>query len=188
MKRFLPFLAFFLILGLARVFSAVAPESYPNLQPYGALIFCGMALFGWRGVLIPAIAWIATYPITNLQQGYGISAFLLIPLIGFIVMFFFASFFRNKSNGTIFIGSLFSAVLFYLVTNSMSWLIDPNYAKTVTGFTQALWLGLPQYSATPTWMFFRNALAAQALFSGLFLLAIRGFQPFPRKVLATSPS
>ena len=36
-------------------------------------------------------------------------------------------------------------------------------------FLQALTVGLPQYGATPTWMFFRNSLVSDLLFTLLFV-------------------
>jgi hypothetical protein len=31
---------------------------------------------------------------------------------------------------------------------------------------------LPQYSATPTWMFFRNSLVSDLIFTGLFVVCM----------------
>ena len=84
-------------------------------------------------------------------------------------MVFLARYFKNARPGKVFLGSMASAVVFYLLTNTLSWAFDPLYVKSWSGFTQALWSGLPQYQ--PTWMFFRNALISQAVFSGLFLFA-----------------
>ena len=44
--------------------------------------------------------------------------------------------------------------------------------KNFAGLIQALTVGLPQYSATPTWMFFRNSLVSDLLFTGLFVLCM----------------
>ena len=55
--------------------------------------------------------------------------------------------------------------MFYAITNAFSWLTDPGYVKNFTGLIQALTVGLPQYGATPTWMFFRNSLVSDLLFS-----------------------
>ncbi|MDA7888650.1 hypothetical protein N9A86_04660 [Akkermansiaceae bacterium] len=169
MQRALPLIVFVIVLGMARILGSLTPESLGNLQPLGALFFCGMALFGVRGIILPALAWFLTYPLTSAMQGYGWSAQFLVPLAGFAAMVFLARSFKKAKPGKIFLGSLASAVVFYLLTNTLSWAFDPLYLKSWSGFTQALWSGLPQYS--PTWMFFRNALISQALFSGLFLVA-----------------
>jgi len=68
-------------------------------------------------------------------------------------------------------GGLLGAILFYLVTNTASWLFDPGYAKTIAGWIQALTTGLPNYP--PTWEFFRNTLMSGGLFTGLFVSAMK---------------
>ena len=62
--------------------------------------------------------------------------------------------------------------IFYFISNAFSWLSDPGYVKNFAGFIQALTVGLPAYSATPTWMFFRNSLVSDLVFTGLFVLAV----------------
>ena len=170
MQRALPLIIFVIVLGMARILGSLNPEHLGNLQPLGALFFCGMALFGMRGIILPALAWLITVPLTSAAQGYGWSAQVLVPVAGFAAMILLARYFKNAKPGKIFLGSMASAVVFYLLTNTLSWAFNPLYLKSWSGFTQALWSGLPQFP-TPTWMFFRNALISQAVFSGLFLFA-----------------
>jgi hypothetical protein len=66
--------------------------------------------------------------------------------------------------------SIGASIVFYVITNAFSWLSDPGYAKTVGGLWQALTIGLPQYAATPTWMFFRNSLLSDFFFTFVFVL------------------
>jgi len=68
--------------------------------------------------------------------------------------------------------SLAGSVLFYVVTNAFAWLSDPGYTKNFAGLIQALTVGLAQYSATPSWMFFRNSVLSDLLFTGLFILCM----------------
>src|SRR6266446_2108669 len=68
-------------------------------------------------------------------------------------------------------GGLLGAVLFYLITNSLSWWQDPGYGKTIAGWLQALTTGLPGYP--PTWTFFGNSLLSGGLFTGLFAGAMK---------------
>ena len=68
-------------------------------------------------------------------------------------------------------GGLLGAILFYLITNTASWFNDPGYAKTLTGWLQALTTGLPGYPST--WEFFRNTLLSGGLFTGLFVGAMK---------------
>ena len=71
------------------------------------------------------------------------------------------------------LASITGSILFYVITNAFSWLSDPGYSKNLAGFIQSLTAGLPQYSATPTWMFFRNSLASDLVFTGLFFVCMR---------------
>jgi hypothetical protein len=68
-------------------------------------------------------------------------------------------------------GGLLGATLFYLLSNTASWLQDAGYAKSLAGWIQALTSGLPGYP--PTWEFFRNTLSSGGLFTGLFVGAMK---------------
>src|SRR5438046_1414659 len=68
-------------------------------------------------------------------------------------------------------GGLLGAILFYLVTNTISWLQNPVYPKTLTGWIQALTTGQPGFP--PTWMFFGNSLWSSGLFIGLSFGAMK---------------
>lgn len=67
-------------------------------------------------------------------------------------------------------GSLIGALLFYFVTNTVSWFNDPFYAKTLAGWWQAMTVGHPEYP--PTILFFRNTLLGDLMFTGLFASAM----------------
>lgn len=180
MKRALPVIVFALVLISARIIGALNSESLGNLQPFGSLFFCGMALFGLRGVILASATWLLSYPITSMIQGYPVGLEILVPIIGFAAMVGIAHFFENSSPLKTFTGSLLGAVIFYLITNALSWALDPLYAtKSLTTLGQALWTGLPGYP--PTWLFFRNAMIAQVVFSGVFLAATQRISPYLEK-------
>jgi hypothetical protein len=93
-------------------------------------------------------------------------ALTLVSLLGFALQ-------NRASLKTMLPASLLGSVMFYGITNGFSWLTDPGYSKTFAGLIQALTVGLPQYSATPTWMFFRNSLASDFIFTAVFVLLMR---------------
>jgi hypothetical protein len=64
-------------------------------------------------------------------------------------------------------GGLLGAMIFYLVTNTLSWLQDPAYVKTIAGWIQALTTGRLDVHPT-TWEMFRNTLGSGGLFTALF--------------------
>jgi len=77
---------------------------------------------------------------------------------------------RRASFFKLLLGGLLGAVIFYLVTNTLSWLQDPAYAKTVAGWIQALTTGRLDVQPT-TWEMFRNTLMSGGLFTALFTAA-----------------
>jgi hypothetical protein len=77
-----------------------------------------------------------------------------------------AGFFRLLSGG------ILGAVIFYLVTNTLTWLQDSFYAKTIAGWIQALTVGHPEFHPT-TWEFFRNTLLSGGIFTALFVGAAK---------------
>jgi len=79
---------------------------------------------------------------------------------------------NRASLKTLLPASIVGSTIFYAITNAFSWLSDPGYAKNFAGLIQALTTGLPQYSATPSWMFFRNSLISDLLFTLLFVLCM----------------
>jgi hypothetical protein len=65
-------------------------------------------------------------------------------------------------------GALASSTLFYVVTNTVSWATAVEYPPGVSGWWQALTVGLPGYP--PTWTFFRMSLIGDLIFVALFIL------------------
>lgn len=67
-------------------------------------------------------------------------------------------------------GGILGALLFYLITNTASWLVNPfnnpDYPKTLLGWIKALTTGTAGWPHT--WEFFRNTLLSGAVFTALF--------------------
>ena len=72
-------------------------------------------------------------------------------------------------------GGLLGAILFYLITNTASWLFNPfhnpEYTKTLAGWIIALTRGTGGYPST--WEFFRSTLLSGGLFTALFAAAAK---------------
>ena len=84
---------------------------------------------------------------------------------------------RNRASlKTLLPASIATSTMFYLVTNLFAWLSDPGYTRNLAGLVQAVTVGLHQYSATPSWMFFRNSLVSDLFFTTLFVLCVRRVQ------------
>lgn len=154
----------------------------PNFSPMAAFVFCAAAWFGgYARWAVPLGAWFVLSALGSYLQGFpfvagswltGVS-YLLIFLVGHNCARF------TRKPGKLFWLSLSAPLIFYAVTNFASFIIDPRYLKSITGFTQAMWTGIPTEPYPPTWVFLRGTLTANALFSAAFFgLAL--FQPAPR--------
>jgi hypothetical protein len=147
-----------------------------NFAPLAAITLCCAAYLPRRyKFALPLITLFisdlivnATYhaPLFDPQILCRYFALILVGLIGFALR-------RHASFKTMAPASLAVSVVFYAITNTFSWLTEPGYAKDFAGFIEALTVGLPQYGATPTWMFFRNSLLSDFTFTIVFVLLMR---------------
>ena len=148
-----------------------------NFAPLAAIALCSAIYFPSKyKFTVPFAALLASDLVLDIYYGASLFdplifcryfAFALVGLLGLAVS-------KRVSLKTIVPASLAGSALFYAITNAFSWLTDPGYMKNFDGLIQALTVGLPQYSATPTWMFFRNSLVSDLLFTLLFV-ACMGF-------------
>ena len=149
-----------------------------NFAPLAAIALCSAIYFPSKyKFTVPFAALLASDLVLDLYYGASLfdplilsryAAFALVGLLGLTIGR------QRASLKTIVPASLAGSTIFYAITNAFSWLTDPGYAKNFAGLIQALTVGLPQYSATPTWMFFRNSLVSDLLFTLLFV-ACMGF-------------
>ncbi len=171
--------ALFLILAAVvyRIASALVVENggaawLSNFAPLAAIALCGAIYFPRRyKFTIPFIALLASDLVLDFYYGASLAdplivcryvAFGIVGLLGLAIS-------RRASLKTIIPASLAGSTIFYAITNFFSWLTDPGYVKNFAGLIQALTVGLPQDSATPTWMFFRNSLVSDLFFTLLFV-------------------
>ena len=185
MKRVLPPA---LLVTLLVAFSFVGPklqETLPGFSPMPAMFFCAAACMSPRWLWLPLVAWLLSYTVTNLNQGYNWDFQLAVVLGGFAFAAGVGSLLRGKNWVALVGGSIGAAVLFYGVTNTGSWLMLPDYPKTWTGYIQAQTVGLPGYP--PAWAFLKGLISATALFTGLFLLGQRKWGSSPVPAVSQAP-
>ena len=148
-----------------------------NFAPLAALALCGAVYFPPKlkftvplGALFISDLFLNYHYGASLVQMEMIGHYLGLALVGLIGL----ALQNHASFKTLLPASIVGSTIFYLITNIFSWLSDPGYVKTFAGLIQSLTVGLPQYSATPTWMFFRNTLLSD-LFSTLVFVACMNF-------------
>src|SRR2546423_4498678 len=132
-----------------------------NFAPLAAIALCAAAYFPAKyKFTVPMIALLISDVVLNIHYGFSLlSPFVLSHYLGFALVCCLGLLLQSRrSMKTLLPASIAGSLSFYIVTNSVSWLFDPGYIKNFAGLIQALTIGLPQFSATPTWMFFRNSL------------------------------
>lgn len=162
-----------------------------NFAPLAAIALCGAIYFPRKyKFTIPFAALLVSDLVLDVYYKASLLdplilcryfAFALVGLLGLAVS-------RRPSLARILPASLAGSAFFYGVTNFFSWLTDPGYLKNFAGLIQALTVGLPQYGATPTLMFFRNSLVSDLLFTLVFVACMSYSRRAAALPVATSRS
>ena len=139
----------------------------PNVAPIAAMALFGGAYLDRKFALLAPLAAMFLSDIflgfhNTILFVYG--SFLISGLIGLWLR-------KHKNPGNIILASIFSSIIFYLVTNFGVWLAGGLYTKDATGLIQSYVMALP---------FFRNTILGDLFYTGLlfggFELVLRGFK------------
>src|SRR5256886_8775142 len=146
-----------------------------NFAPLAAIALCSAAYFPKKYKFsVPLVTLFISDAVINFRYGAPLLdpqifiryfALALIGCVGLLLQ-------NRASLKTLLPASIVGSTIFYTITNAFSWLHDPGYAKNFAGLVQSLTVGLPQYSATPSWMFFRNSLVSDLLFTLVFVVCM----------------
>ena len=157
-----------------------AVSRWPGMLPQNfsaahALLFCAAFwLPGWMGWVLPLGTIIVTDMLLNVFA-YDVAVLDPRLVTNWVILALFVVLAKwlakRRSYGRVFLGTLVGALLFYLVSNTVSWMVNPVYAKTIAGWVQALTVGLPGFP--PTWVFGLKTLLGTGLFTGLFAGAMK---------------
>ena len=148
-------------------------EAFANISPLAALALCG-------GMMLPTrIAFILTFGtfiisdvLLNLKYGQPIlNYYSLFLLVLFAAIFGCGYLLRKHRRINVLLGStIASSFLFYILLNSVSFFMDPHYAKNITGWFQANTTGVPGYP--PAWLFGIRTLVSNSIFALVFYFAL----------------
>jgi hypothetical protein len=146
-----------------------------NFVPLAAIALCSAAYFPKKYKFsMPLVTLFVSDVVINfrygapLLDGQIVVRYVALALAGCIGVLL-----QNRASlKTLLPACIVGSTLFYAITNAFSWLSDPGYAKNFAGLVQSLTVGLPQYSATPSWMFFRNSVVSDLLFTLFFVLCM----------------
>jgi len=149
-EKTIPFIGIILLAVITRLL----PHP-PNFVPIGALaIFSGAKINDKRAFLLPLLAMFFSDFILGFHSTliYVYASFFLMVLVGRSI--------KNKQNyKTIFAASLFSSLLFFIITNFGVWLSFNMYPKNINGFIQCYFMAIP---------FFRNTLLGDLFYTFSF--------------------
>jgi hypothetical protein len=177
--------------ALPYVFLAlVALSRWPGLFPPSfsavyALVFCAGAYFRGR------MAWwlpLGTLLLSDValnfywqSKGWEVWTgpkllFQSFVYVSYVLMILLGRRFRGKSSFAAMLGGgMLGSLIFYLITNTASWLCNPfdnpEYKLTITGWLLAVIKGTGGWP--DAWMFFRNTLLSGGLFTALFVAAMK---------------
>ena len=146
-----------------------------NFAPMAAIALCCAVYFPPKLKFpVPLIALFISDLVLNyhygasLLDGHIIGRYLALVLVGSLGVVL-----QNRASLKVLLpASILGSTIFYLMTCTFSWYSDPGYAKNFGGLIQAVTLGLPAYSATPAWVFFRNSLLSDLFFTLLFVVCM----------------
>jgi hypothetical protein len=164
-------LVFVAVFAVSRI-PGLVPQNWQNFSAAYAFAFCAGVYF--RGA---AAWWLPLATMLTTDVALNIFYYHVAPF-GFYLLLNYAVYAALIGLGKLFgkqapflkllLGGILGAVIFYLATNTLAWLQDSFYAKTIGGWIQALTTGHPEFHPT-TWEFFRNTLLSGGIFTALFV-------------------
>lgn len=161
-------------------------DGLPNLSPLMAFAFAGAVVFPKP---MPWWSWaIILLGIDLISEGaaWWSQANGHIEVLAAYACFAAAAYFGARLRGRAgvldtLLGTLACSVVFWLVTNTISWIVDPAYAKNAAGWLQSLTTGIGVPGLPPTLVFFRNSLIAD-LAGATVLLAVYNAEALLRRL------
>ena len=146
-----------------------------NFAPFAAIALCSAAYLPTKlKFSLPLVALFVSDVILNSYYGAPLfTPLMLCRYLALAVVGCIGLALQNRASfKTLLPASIIGSAMFYVITNAFAWLSDPGYVKNFGGLIQALTVGLPQYSGTPSWMFFRNSLLSDLFFTLLFVFCL----------------
>jgi len=159
-----------------------AGTRWPGVMPLNfsaayALAFCAGLYFR------PRMAWmlpLGTLAVTDLALNahYGIwpQWYQLSNYVGYACLIGLGQWMSKKDHWSKLVGGgLVGACVFYFLTNTIAWILNPfdnpEYTRDWSGWLLAVTHGTGGFP--PSWMFLRNTLLSGGLFTGLFVAAAK---------------
>ena len=172
-KSFLWFGLILITIGFSRYIPIDHPSLF-NFSPTLAIfLVAGSFLRSKFAFIVPIVGVILTDLMLNRDYGDNLlEPFMLVTIGSYFLIFFFGKKLGNQySISKIFGAGIASAITFHIITCSFSWIANPAYVKSFSGWIQSLFIGEAGYA--PSYLFLRNSVLSTALFSVLFACAAK---------------
>ena len=143
-----------------------------NFAPMAAIALCGAVFLPRRmAILLPLASLLVSDVVLNVFHYHkSLLTWEIVPhyvALGLVSALGFAL--RDRASAPRIFGASFAgSVIFYVITNTGSWIGEEKYAGTIAGWFQAMTVGLPGLPST-LW-FYRNTLVSDLAFTALFLI------------------
>jgi hypothetical protein len=153
-----------------------SPESMAlsNFSPLAATFLCGAAFLTKRlSLWVPFAAFLISDAILNLHADRPIfGPMTLILIVSFVAIWMIGYHWKNRDwpLPALFGGCVAGTLVFYVITNSFAFIVNPVYAKTISGWIQALTIGDPNFP--PTLWFLAKSLIGNLAFTSVFVVAM----------------
>lgn len=160
--------AFRVVLGVTHMHDAAWLH---NFSPLAAVALCGAIYLPRRvAYLLPLAALLVSDLLINASYGVAlVSGEMLSRYLALVLVSGIGFSLRKRARAPLVLGgAVLGSVLFFLLTNTASWLTEPAYAKAAAGWLQAMTTGVPGVRPT-TLEFFRNTLLSDLLFTSVFI-------------------
>jgi len=149
---------------------------YPNFTAIGAMAIFGGAVISDKklAILLPLAALFISDVILQILSSSSGLAWAAKGFYGkeqifvygaFICITVLAIFIKRINFTSIALASIWSGVLFFLISNFGVWLISPIYPNTLAGLGACYWIAIPFYNGEITGSFLLNSIAGNLFFS-----------------------
>lgn len=157
-----------------------------NIAPLAAVVVAGAVYLPRRvAFAVPFGALFISTLVVNWAKGWPLaSPYTAAVGLCFTLVFALAWLVRGTRRVSAVLGmTVAGTVIFYLASNSVAWVFEPSYARSVAGWLQSQTVGLPIPGAPPSWWFLVKSLAGDLLFTGVMIAICH-----PRTVVSTGAS
>ena len=179
----IPALLLIPLVALFRVFLAWQPggsffsAGLPGACPISAVALCaGLFLPKRLALVVPLTILLLSDVVIDWHYGANFFGAYMVVRYGLLAGIGLLGLALRRVQGSrrwlpVLLATMAGSTSFYVATNALTWLGSPQYPQNLGGLWQALTVGLPGYA--PSYVFYRNGLVSDLLYSMVFVACVR---------------